>query len=63
MSIVERTTIFVQSAWVESKKVTWPSKEELKGSTYVVLASTFLTMLFLFIVDHLLGEFIKIFIG
>jgi len=55
MSLVERTTTFVQSAWMESKKVTWPSRDTLKESTQVVLWATFICMLFLFVVDRILG--------
>lgn len=55
MSIVERFNTFVQSAWAESKKVTWPSRDELKDSTVVVLVSTIIVMLYLFVVDRILS--------
>jgi preprotein translocase SecE subunit len=34
--------------------VTWPSREELKGSTKVVLVATFIMMLYLFVIDRIL---------
>ncbi len=54
MSIVERATTFVQSAWLESKKVTWPTRDELRDSARVVILATFLVMLYLFVVDRIL---------
>jgi preprotein translocase SecE subunit len=54
MSLVARTTTFVQAAWAESKKVTWPTRETLRDSTKVVLAATTISMLFLFVVDRIL---------
>ncbi len=62
MSIVERFTGFVQSAWIESKKVTWPSRAELKESTSVVIVSTFIVMIYLFIVDQILNFGLQFFI-
>jgi len=54
MSIVERSTGFLQSVLVESRKVTWPSRDELKESTMVVLVATSIVMLYLFLVDRAL---------
>ena len=55
MSIAERVTTFLQSAWLESKKVTWPSREELRESTMVVIVATIIVMLYLFVVDRALS--------
>jgi preprotein translocase subunit SecE len=54
MSIVDRTQAFLQSVWVESKKVSWPSREELQESTMVVLVATAIVMIYLFVVDRAL---------
>ena len=54
MSIFQRLNAFAQSVWVESHKVTWPSREELAESTRVVVMFTFLLMLYLFVVDRVL---------
>ncbi len=62
MSIAERFTGFVQSAWVESKKVTWPSRGELKDSTVVVIVATFIIMIYLFVVDRVLSLVLGLFI-
>lgn len=54
MSVVERMTSFTSSVWAESKKVTWPSREELKDSTTVVIIATIIIMLYLFVIDRIL---------
>jgi preprotein translocase subunit SecE len=63
MSAFTRLNEFLQSAMVESKKVTWPSRTELVESTQVVVVATFIVMIFLFVVDRsfqfLLGLFMR----
>jgi preprotein translocase subunit SecE len=63
MSAFTRLNEFLQSAMVESKKVTWPSRQELIESTQVVVVATFFVMIFLFVVDRtfsfLLGLFMR----
>jgi preprotein translocase subunit SecE len=63
MSVFTRLNEFLQSAMVESKKVTWPSRQELIESTQVVVVATFIVMIFLFVVDRsfqfLLGLFMR----
>ena len=62
MTIVQRINAFLQSAWVESKKVTWPSREELIESTRVVIVASFFLMLYLFVVDRALTLVLDIFL-
>ncbi len=45
------------------KKVTWLSKEEMLGSTFIVGAFAILIAIFLFFVDFGLSEFISRIIG
>ena len=54
MSFVEKINTFVQSVWVESKKVSWPNREELQESTGVVMVAATIVMLYLFVVDRIL---------
>jgi preprotein translocase subunit SecE len=61
VSIVQSTNSFLQSAWVESKKVTWPSREELMESTRVVVVASFVLMLYLFLVDRVLTIVLGVF--
>jgi preprotein translocase subunit SecE len=61
MSAFTRLNEFVQSAMVESKKVTWPSRQELIESTQVVVVATFIVMIFLFVVDRTFGFLLGLF--
>jgi len=54
---------FLMSAWVESKKVTWPTREELMESTRVVCVATFVLMMYLFLVDRALTLLLDIFVA
>jgi preprotein translocase subunit SecE len=47
---------------VEAKKVNYPSKDELIGSTWVVITTAFVVSLFLGIVDLSLAKIIKLLI-
>ena len=62
MSMLQRVNGFVQSTWAESKKVTWPTRQELIESTRVVIVSTFVVMVYLFVVDRVLTFILGIFI-
>jgi preprotein translocase subunit SecE len=44
----------------EMKKVTWPKREELKESTMVVIVTSLIFAVFVYIVDKLLNEGLKI---
>jgi len=44
----------------ELKKVTWPTKEELKESTRVVIVASFLLTVFIGIVDQILSRIVKL---
>ena len=61
MSAFTRLNEFLQSAMVESKKVTWPSRQELVESTQVVVVATFIVMVFLFVVDRIFGFLLGLF--
>ncbi len=43
----------------EMKKVTWPKKEELKESTIVVLISSLIFAVFVYLVDKIISEGLK----
>ncbi|KXK47371.1 MAG: preprotein translocase subunit SecE [Chlorobi bacterium OLB5] len=44
----------------EMKKVTWPKREELKESTMVVIATSLIFAVFVYIVDKILNEGLKV---
>jgi len=56
----EKITEFINGVTKEMKKVTWPTKDELKDSTTVVLVSTVIVSLFIAAVDLLFTEFMKV---
>ena len=62
MTIVQRINAFLQSAWIESKKVTWPSRAELIESTRVVVVASLVLMIYLFVVDRVLTIILNIFL-
>jgi preprotein translocase subunit SecE len=58
-----RSVQFVKEAWIELKKVTWPSQKETLGATAVVLALVMLVSLYLGLVDMVLTRLMKTIIG
>jgi preprotein translocase subunit SecE len=51
MATMERLSTFVHDVRAESRKVTWPSREELQESTTVVLMTVLIISMFIFVVD------------
>jgi preprotein translocase subunit SecE len=58
-----RSVQFVKEAWIELKKVTWPSQKETLGATAVVLVLVFLVSFYLGLVDLALTRIMKVIIG
>lgn len=54
---------FFREAKIELKKVTWPSKRDTLGSTYVVIVIVFLIAIFLGLVDFGLSRILKLLLG
>ncbi len=50
-SIVDRTRKYIGEVKVEMTKVTWPTREELRESTTVVLIAVFIISVFIYAVD------------
>jgi preprotein translocase subunit SecE len=42
---------FVRDSWVEMKKVSWPTRSEVVGTTIVVIIACFIFGFYLFVVD------------
>jgi preprotein translocase subunit SecE len=53
-SVIDRAKEFVKDVRVESTKVSWPTRIELRDSTIVVIMTVLLVSAFLFVVDRLL---------
>ena len=52
---VTRMTSFLQDVQAETKKVTWPSRRDVVGSTLVVIVAVFIVAGFLGIIDFVLS--------
>ena len=51
MSFKEKVLKYFEETKLELKKVTWPSKPEVIGSTIVVVVTSILIAAFLYVVD------------
>jgi preprotein translocase subunit SecE len=58
--MVERIKNFYQEVKIEAKKVNYPSKDELIGSTWVVIITVIIVSFFLGVVDIGLSKIIKV---
>ncbi|OUX31868.1 MAG: preprotein translocase subunit SecE [bacterium TMED264] len=58
--MVKKIQKFLSDVRFEMSKVSWPTWEELKSSTYVVLTLSLILILFLFVVDFILAKILKI---
>ena len=54
---------FFNGVTKEMKKVTWPTREELKDSTVVVIVSTIILSLFVFVADFAVMQVLKVLLG
>ncbi len=50
---------FFNESWQELKKVSWPSRQDVKNFTMVVLAAVIFVGLCLFVFDTVLGLFTR----
>ncbi len=55
MSVTDQFREFVKDVRLESAKVSWPTREELRDSTVVVLATVLMVAAFIGVVDRLLN--------
>ncbi|UCG61558.1 MAG: preprotein translocase subunit SecE [Candidatus Zixiibacteriota bacterium] len=60
---MERITKFLKEVVAELRKVTWPSKDELIGSTIVTIVVSLIVAVFIGIVDRILTFFVTMIFG
>jgi preprotein translocase subunit SecE len=60
ITLKEKIIGFFTDIVKEMKKVTWPKKEELKESTMVVIVTSLIFAAFVYIVDKIINEGLKI---
>jgi preprotein translocase subunit SecE len=54
---------FFREVKVEMKKVTWPTRDELKESTKLVIIASFIVTVFIGVVDNILSFIIRYLLG
>ena len=59
----ETAWMFFQEAWVELRKVQWPTQNEIRAATFVVILLVGVVALFLFLVDAALSGILHSFLG
>jgi preprotein translocase subunit SecE len=53
--MIEKSKKFMSDVVVEMKKVSWPTRNELRGSTMVVIVTVIVIAIFIGIVDRVLS--------
>ena len=59
----EKIKTFLSETKAEMRKVTWPTRDELVGSTKIVIIATFVVTMFIGIVDQILTLIIRRLLG
>lgn len=60
---MEKIKKFLKEVVAEMRKVTWPTKDELVGSTIVVIVVSLIVAIFIGIVDRILSFAVKAVFG
>jgi preprotein translocase subunit SecE len=63
MTMFERFKNYLAETRVEMRKVTWPTKNELKDATRVVIIATIMLTIFIGAVDQILSRIVKLVFG
>ena len=53
--MIAKTTKFLQDVKTEMAKVSWPTRQELKGQTWIVIIVSLFFSLFIYLVDYILS--------
>ena len=51
----QKIQTYLREVWLELGKVTWPTRDELKESTRVVIIASLLLTLFIFVIDRIMS--------
>lgn len=60
---VDTARTFIQEAWAELRRVQWPTRNEIRAATIVVVLLVSIISLFLFFVDTILSWLLHAFLG
>jgi len=58
--MIRKLKTFISDVDFEMNKVSWPTWDELRGSTYVVIILTLILGLYLFFADLLLSKILSV---
>ena len=58
--MINKIKEFMSGVQFEMKKVSWPTWEELRGSSMVVLGLSLILSVFLFVVDFFLSRLVSV---
>lgn len=60
---MKRFQNYIKDVIAELRKVTWPTRDELIGSTKTVILFSIISTVFVFLVDYFLGELVHLILG
>jgi len=60
MSAIERIREYTKDVGVELRKVSWPTRDELRDSTVVVIITVLLVAAFIGLVDQVLNRLVAL---
>jgi preprotein translocase subunit SecE len=60
MEVLKKVREFFHDVLVEFRRVSWPSRKEVTGSTAVVIVMVLVLALFLAVVDHALTRLVRL---
>jgi preprotein translocase subunit SecE len=60
MSAIERFREYTKDVGVELRKVSWPTRDELRDSTIVVIVTVILVAAFIGVVDQVLNRLVAL---
>jgi preprotein translocase subunit SecE len=63
MNIFQKTGTFIREVRAELTKVSWSTRQELMGSTFVVFGITALITVFIYLIDLLLSKILSLVFG
>ncbi|HJL84543.1 MAG: preprotein translocase subunit SecE [Candidatus Marinimicrobia bacterium] len=58
--MIKKIKDFMNGVQFEMKKVSWPTWDELRGSTMVVLGLSLILGIFLFVIDFFLSRIVNV---
>lgn len=61
--MIEKIKRFFSETRVEMRKVTWPTRDELKESTKIVIVGTLVVTVFIGVVDQILTFIVRRLLG